>query len=176
MPPGKVIFSSERIQERVAALAGEINAAIPAGDSAGNLHVILTLKGAIFFGADLLRAMAREVSIGFTSASSYGEGTKSSGKVRLRIRDTGEITGRRVLIVEDIIDTGRTLETIVNAVREQSPASVYTVAFIDKPARREVDFEADFTGFPVEDIFIVGYGLDYAEAYRTLPGIHAFEP
>lgn len=172
MPPGKVIFSSERIQERVASLAGEINAAIPAAD----LHVILTLKGALFFGTDLVHAMAREVSVGFISASSYGGGTESSGKVRLRIRDAGEITGRHILIVEDIIDTGRTLETIVNAVKEQNPASVHTVAFIDKPSRREVDFEADFTGLPVDDIFIVGYGLDHAEAYRTLPGIHAFEP
>lgn len=176
MPPGKIIFSSERIQARVASLAGEINAAIPTGGPAGNLHVILTLKGALFFGVDLVRAMAREVSVGFISASSYGGGTESSGKVRLRIRDAGEITGRHILIVEDIIDTGRTLETIVNAINEQTPASVHTVAFIDKPSRREVDFEADFTGFPVEDIFIVGYGLDHAEAYRTLPGIHAFEP
>lgn len=176
MPPGKIIFSSERIQARVASLAGEINAAIPTGGPAGNLHVILTLKGALFFGVDLVRAMAREVSVGFISASSYGGGTESSGKVRLRIRDAGEITGRHILIVEDIIDTGRTLETIVNAINEQTSASVHTVAFIDKPSRREVDFEADFTGFPVEDIFIVGYGLDHAEAYRTLPGIHAFEP
>ncbi|MBT3349668.1 MAG: hypoxanthine phosphoribosyltransferase [Nitrospinaceae bacterium] len=172
MPLGEIIFSNEQIQARVAALAGEINAKL----RAENLHVILTLKGALFFGTDLIRAMNRELSVGFISASSYGGGTESSGQVQLRIRDAGEITGQQILIVEDIIDTGRTLETIVNAVGVQNPASVHTVAFIDKPARREVKFETDFTGFSVEDVFIVGYGLDYAEGWRSLPDIHAFKP
>ncbi|MDP6365482.1 MAG: hypoxanthine phosphoribosyltransferase [Nitrospinota bacterium] len=172
MALGKVIFSREDIDRRTAELACEINAFIPAG----KIHVIITLKGALYFGVDLIRALGRQVTIGFITASSYGDGTESSGEVLLKAKDTGEITARRVLIVEDIIDTGRTLEFVVNTIRSRKPASVHTVAFIDKPSRREVAIDADFVGFPVEDVFLVGYGLDYAEAYRELPCIRSFEP
>ncbi len=172
MAPGEVIFSEEDIAQRTAGLAREINAAIPDG----NLHVIITQKGALYFGVDLIRALGRRVTIGFITASSYGDGMESSGEVQLRSEDTGEITARRVLIVEDIIDTGRTLQSVVNTIRSRKPASVHTVAFIDKPARREVAIDADFVGFSAEDVFLVGYGLDHAEAYRELPCIRSFEP
>ncbi len=172
MAPGEVIYSEEDIAQRTAGLAREINAAIPDG----NLHVIITQKGALYFGVDLIRALGRRVTIGFITASSYGDGMESSGEVQLRSEDTGEITARRVLIVEDIIDTGRTLQSVVNTIRSRKPASVHTVAFIDKPARREVAIDADFVGFSVEDVFLVGYGLDHAEAYRELPCIRSFEP
>ncbi len=172
MAPGEVIYSEEDIAQRTAGLAREINAAIPDG----NLHVIITQKGALYFGVDLIRALGRRVTIGFITASSYGDGMESSGEVQLRSEDTGEITARRVLIVEDIIDTGRTLQSVVNTIRSRKPASVHTVAFIDKPARREVAIDADFVGFSAEDVFLVGYGLDHAEAYRELPCIRSFEP
>jgi hypoxanthine phosphoribosyltransferase len=172
MAPGEVIYSEEDIAQRTAGLAREINAAIPDG----NLHVIITQKGALYFGVDLIRALGRRVTIGFITASSYGDGMESSGEVQLRSEDTGEIAARRVLIVEDIIDTGRTLQSVVNTIRSRKPASVHTVAFIDKPARREVAIDADFVGFSVEDVFLVGYGLDHAEAYRELPCIRSFEP
>lgn len=179
MAPGEGIYSEEDIAQRTAGLAREINAAIPDG----NLHVIITQKGALYFGVDLIRALGRRVTIGFITASSYGDGMESSGEVQLRSEevqlrseDTGEIAARRVLIVEDIIDTGRTLQSVVNTIRSRKPASVHTVAFIDKPARREVAIDADFVGFSVEDVFLVGYGLDHAEAYRELPCIRSFEP
>jgi hypoxanthine phosphoribosyltransferase len=172
MAPGEVIYSEEDIAQRTAGLAREFNAAIPDG----NLHVIITQKGALYFGVDLIRALGRRVTIGFITASSYGDGMESSGEVQLRSEDTGEIAARRVLIVEDIIDTGRTLQSVVNTIRSRKPASVHTVAFIDKPARLEVAIDADFVGFSVEDVFLVGYGLDHAEAYRELPCIRSFEP
>ncbi|HBK78759.1 MAG TPA: hypoxanthine phosphoribosyltransferase [Nitrospinae bacterium] len=171
MPLGNVVISQEEIRRRTAALAREIETAIPDGD----LHVIITLKGGLFFGADLIRALRREVTLGFITASSYGGGTESTGKVLLKASDVGKITGRHVLIVEDIIDTGRTLEAVVGAIREQAPASVRTAALIDKPSRHKAPIDADFIGFPVEDVFLVGYGLDYAEKFRDLPDIRAFE-
>jgi len=167
---GDIIISQEEIRIRTAALALEIEAAIPDG----NLHVVITLKGGLFFGADLIRALGREVTIGFVSASSYGGGTISTGKVLLKINGASEITGRHVLIIEDIIDTGKTLEAVLGAIQEQAPASVRTAALIDKPLRRETSIDADFIGFQVKNVFLVGYGLDYAEKFRELPDIHSF--
>lgn len=172
MPTGRILFSEEQIRRRVAELSREIAEAVPSGD----FHVIITLKGALFFAVDLIRALGREVTIGFISASSYGSGTESAGEVALHLEEFGDVKGRHVLVVEDIIDTGRTLSAVTDALRDQDPASIRTVALIDKPARREVPIDADHVGFTTEDVFIVGYGLDSDQEYRTLPDIRAFIP
>ena len=163
-PEGEVLFTAEAIQRRVRELAGEINAAMPRGAP----HVVTVLKGALFFGADLIRAMAREMTLGFVSAQSYGAGTVSSGEVRLNLDALGQIAGREVLIAEDILDTGRTLSVLTEALKEKGAAAVRTCVLLDKPARREVPFTADHTGFTVPDHFLIGYGLDAAERWRWL--------
>ncbi len=172
MSAGKIVFTQDRIRRRTEEIAREIAGAIPGGD----LHVIVTLKGALFFAVDLIRALGREATLGFITASSYGGGTESSGEVDLRTEDIGEVAGRHVLIVEDIIDTGRTLKIAVAAIQSLGPASVRTAALIDKPSRREVEIDAEFTGFRVDDIFLVGYGLDCDQEYRTLPDIRSLGP
>jgi hypoxanthine phosphoribosyltransferase len=172
MSAGKIVFTQDQIRRRTEEIAREIDSAVPGGD----LHVIVTLKGALFFAVDLIRALGREATLGFITASSYGSGTKSSGEVKLRIEDIGEVGGCHVLIVEDIIDTGRTLKTVIAAIRTMGPASVRTAALIDKPSRREDEIDADFTGFRVDDIFLVGYGLDCDQEYRTLPDIRSLDP
>ncbi len=172
MTAGEILIPEEQIRRRVETLCQEISAAVPSGD----LHVIITLKGALFFAVDLVRALGREVTIGFITASSYGSGTKSSGEVHLRQEDIGEIAGRHVLIVDDIIDTGRTLLAVTEALRPHRPASIRTAVLIDKPARREAAIGVDYVGFTIGDIFVVGYGLDSGEEHRTLPDIRAFIP
>lgn len=172
MPLGEILISQDHIRRRVETLGREISAATPPG----NLHVVTTLKGALFFAVDLIRALGREVTVGFITASSYGSGTKSSGEVHLHQEDIGDVSGCHVLIVDDIIDTGRTLFAVSEAIRAHRPASIRTAALIAKPARRETVIDADYVGFTIDDIFIVGYGLDYDEMFRTLPDIHAFIP
>ncbi len=172
MSAGKILFTQDRIRRRTEEIAREIAGTFPEGD----LHVIVTLKGALFFAVDLIRALGREATLGFITASSYGGGTESLGEVELRLDDIGEVAGRHVLIVEDIIDTGRTLKTAVAAIQKLGPASVRTATLIDKPSRREVEIDADFTGFEVDDIFLVGYGLDCDQEYRTLPDIRSLAP
>ena len=172
MPVGEIFISENEIRRRVGALGREIGAAIPPGD----LHVIVTLKGALFFAVDLIRALGREITLGFITASSYGSGTKSSGVVQLHQEDIGEFAGRHLLIIDDIIDTGRTLLAVTEALRVHGPASIRTAALIAKPARREIAIEADYVGFTIDDIFVIGYGLDADEKYRTLPDIRTFSP
>lgn len=172
MPAGRILIPAERIRARVAELAQEIGAALPPGP----LHVVITLKGGIFFGVDLLRALGREASLGFLSAASYGEGTESAGEVRLDLENLGEVAGRNVLLLDDILDTGYTLAAAAEALHARRPASLRTCVLLDKPARRRVSVEADHAGFVVEDVFVVGYGLDRGEEYRTLPDIREYVP
>lgn len=172
MPLGDILISQTEIRRRVEVLGRQIGEAIPPGD----LHVIATLKGALFFAVDLVRALGREATLGFITASSYGSGTESSGKVLLHQEDIGEPAGRHLLVVDDIIDTGRTLLAVTESLRAHRPLSVRTAVLIGKPARREAAIEADYVGFTIDDIFVVGYGLDYDEKYRTLPDIHFFSP
>jgi hypoxanthine phosphoribosyltransferase len=129
------------------------------------------LKGAFMFLSDLVRAMKRPVTLDFMAVSSYAKGTTSSGEVRL-IKDLDYgLEGRNVIIVEDIVDTGLTLHYLQEILRARSPRTLRTACLLSKPSRRQIDVIVDFVGFTIEDRFVVGYGLDYAEQYRHLPEI-----
>lgn len=131
--------------------------------------VVCILKGSVVFFADLIRNMETPLTIDFMSVSSYGKGTKSTGELVVKKDLATDIAGRDVLIVEDIIDSGNTLYNLKKMLIGRMPASVNIVTLLDKPERREVPMEPEYTGFVIEDEFVVGYGLDYAEEYRNLP-------
>ena len=149
-------------------LAAEIEAAYPGTDE---IHLVGVLKGGFMFMADLVRAMGPRVTLDFIAVSSYAQSTRSSGEVRLlKDLDTG-LEGRRVVIVEDIVDTGLTLTYLQDILRARSPKSLRTACLLSKPSRRTVDVIVEHIGFSIEDKFVVGYGLDFAEKYRNLPYI-----
>jgi hypoxanthine phosphoribosyltransferase len=131
--------------------------------------VVCILKGSAIFFSDLIRNMKTSLTIDFMSVSSYGNGTKSTGELKIRNDLSTDITGRDVLIVEDIIDSGNTLYNLKKLLNSRAPASVNIVTLLDKPQRREVPIEPEYTCFVIEDEFVIGYGLDYAEEYRNLP-------
>lgn len=163
------VLSEEEIRKRVAALAQQISA-----DYSGKSLVLIgVLKGAFVFMADLIRQMSIPVEIDFIRASSYGHCSSSSGEVRLTEDIGTELKGRHVLIVEDILDTGLTIERLISCIASHEPLSVRVCACVDKKERRQKDFEADYVCFSLEEGFLVGYGLDYAEKYRYLPAIYA---
>lgn len=166
--PHKALISAERISTRVAELAQEISGDLEGIDM---LTVVCVLKGAFIFTADLVRQLSVPCRVEFIRASSYGEGRTSSGQVKLEHHETIELEGKHVLLVEDILDTGRTLSRIVAELEQQRPASMRVCALLDKPSRRIVPFEAHYTGFTIPDHFVVGYGLDADERYRELPFI-----
>jgi hypoxanthine phosphoribosyltransferase len=164
--PRNVLISADDIQKRVRELAEEINRDY-AEDA--QLHLVSVLKGAFVFLGDLIRAMNRAVSIDFMAVSSYGKSTSSSGEVRLlKDLDSG-LEGRNVIIVEDIVDTGLTLAYLQEILHARGPKSLKTACLLSKPSRRAVDVKVDYIGFTIEDRFVVGYGLDYADQYRNLP-------
>jgi hypoxanthine phosphoribosyltransferase len=140
-------------------------------DHPDGVHLICVLKGAFMFLADLARAIDGRVTLDFMALSSYGSSTKSSGQVQLlKDLDTG-LEGRDVVIVEDIVDTGLTLAYLQDILRARSPRHLRTACLLSKPSRRQVDVKVEYVGFTIPDDFVVGYGLDYAEAYRNLPYI-----
>ena len=141
-----------------------------------DLLVVGILNGAIVFCTDLMRQIDRQINIDFMSVSSYGEGTVSSGKVKVMKDLNGSIKGRNVLIVDDILDTGKTMLHLVDMQQQRDPASLKICVLLDKPARREEDIYADYVGYTIPDAFVVGYGLDYAEKYRNLPYIGVLDP
>lgn len=159
------MISAEQIQARVAELGREIDKKIPPGE----IVVIGVLKGAFVFMADLVRAIPRDMKCDFLTARSYGDATESSGTVQLAADLSAPIEGRHVLLVEDIVDTGLTLQYLLENLAARKPASLHVAALLSKPSRRRVQIEADFLGFEVPDKFIVGYGLDAAQKYRNLP-------
>lgn len=165
------MFTEEQIREKVAELGKQIE-----NDYKGEeILVVGILKGANVFTCDLIRQIDLDVKIDFMSVSSYGTGTESSGTVRiLKDLDT-DIKGRNVLIVEDIIDSGRTLSNLVKELQIREPKSLKLCTLLDKPSRRVVDVDVEYVGFEIEDKFIVGYGIDYAEKYRNLPYIGIVE-
>jgi hypoxanthine phosphoribosyltransferase len=164
--PKNVLISAADIQARVRELAQEIQRDYPADEG---LHLISVLKGGFIFLGDLIRAMNRQVSIDFMAVSSYGKNTSSSGEVRLlKDLDSG-LEGRHVIIVEDIVDTGLTLAYLQEILHARGPKTLRTACLLSKPSRRVVDVKVDYIGFTIEDRFVVGYGLDYAEQYRNLP-------
>ena len=168
----KARLTEEQIQGRIRELAAEIEAAY-AGDN--DIHFICVLRGGFIFMADLVRAMGPRATMDFIAVSSYGNQTRSTGEVRLlKDLDTG-IEGRDVIIVEDIVDTGLTLTYLQDILRARGPRSLRTACLLSKPSRRQVDVKVEYIGFEIEDHFVVGYGLDYAERYRNLPYIAVLE-
>jgi len=166
-----VLIGHDELAARVAALAEEIHRDFPGGQ----VHFICVLKGAVLFLADLIRAMNSKVTIDFLAVSSYGGGTTSSGEVRL-IKDLDfGLEGRDVIIVEDIVDTGLTLHYLQEILQARGPRTLKTACLLSKPSRRKIDVTVDYVGFTIEDRFVVGYGLDYAEQYRNLPYIGIIE-
>lgn len=165
------MFTEEQIREKVKEMGKRIE-----NDYKGEeLLVVGILKGANVFTCDLIRQIDLDVKIDFMNVSSYGEGTESSGTVRiLKDLDT-DIRNRNVLIVEDIIDSGRTLSNLVKELKIREPKSLKLCTLLDKPSRRVVDVDVEYVGFEIEDKFIVGYGIDYAEKYRNLPYIGIVE-
>jgi len=166
LPP--VMLTADQVQARIRELAREI-----ARDYGPNedLHLVAILKGAFLFLGDLIRAMDRNVTIDFMAVSSYAKGTTSSGEVRMiKDLDSG-LEGRNVIIVEDIVDTGLTLAYLQEILRARSPKTLRTACLLSKPSRRKVDVKVEYIGFTIEDRFVVGYGLDFAERYRNLPFI-----
>lgn len=164
------LISAERIAARVAELAAQIRA-----DYAGRRPLLLgVLKGAAFFTADLARALEMDVDLEFVRARSY-VGSRSGGDVSVSRMDDLKIAGRHVLLIEDIVDTGRTLSLLCGRLLDCEPASLALCTLLDKPGRREVPVRVDYAGFEIENQFVVGYGLDYEERYRHLPGVHLLE-
>ena len=165
-PP--VMLTEAQIQARIKELAGEILAHYGPGE---DVHLVCILKGAFLFLGDLIRAMDRHVTIDFMAVSSYAKGTTSTGEVRMvKDLDSG-LDGRNVIIVEDIVDTGLTLAYLQEILKARGPKTLRTACLLSKPSRRKVAVKVEFIGFTIEDRFVVGYGLDYAERYRNLPYI-----
>ncbi|MDQ6876492.1 MAG: hypoxanthine phosphoribosyltransferase [Candidatus Dormibacteraeota bacterium] len=166
----KAMISSERIAHRVRELGKQISEVYADIDTP--LVMVVILKGATVFAADLLRSLAIPAELEFMRAASYGSGT-SGGRLKLAHMVEGPLIGRHVLLVEDIVDSGRTVNAIAKRLRRLGPASLRLAALLDRPARREVEVQIDFTGFVIPDRFVIGYGLDYAGLYRELPGIYS---
>ena len=168
---GKVLFTEEQIQERAKELGAQISA-----DYAGEELIVLgTLRGAVMWMCDLLKRIDLDTKIDFVSASSYGSATQTSGVVRITRDVDMDLYQKNVLIVEDIVDTGTTLKYLKNYLGERNPKSVKICTMLDKPSRRRNDLTADYIGFEIDDLFVVGYGLDYDQKYRNLPYISYLE-
>jgi hypoxanthine phosphoribosyltransferase len=168
----RVLLDAATIQARIRELGSEIADAYRGQD----LLLISVLKGSIIFMADLIRAINIPHEIDFMATSSYGAGTRTSGVVRILKDLNKSIEGRNVLIVEDIIDSGNTLDYLVRILQERQPATLRIVTLLDKPDRREVITQVDWVGFSIPNDFVVGYGLDYNELYRNLPYIGVLKP
>lgn len=162
-----IVVSEEKIREAVKKTGQSLNEIYDGTP----LLLVSILKGAFVFLADLCREITVPCEIGFISAKSYYEGTSSSGDVTITMDLQQDISKYHVVIVEDIIDTGRTLKSVADKLRSRNPKSLRVITLLDKPSRREVEFNADMSLFTIPDLFVVGYGLDYAEYYRNLPYI-----
>ena len=168
-----ILVTEEQLQAKVAQLGARISQ-----DYAGkDLLLVSILKGAVVFMADLMRAVSIPCSIDFMVVSSYGgTNTETTGLVKIVKDLDADLTGKDVLIVEDVLDTGVTLSNLVPMLKMRNPSSVKICAILDKPARRKTDIAADYRGFEVPDAFVVGYGLDYDEKYRNLPYVGVLKP
>src|SRR5919201_4317077 len=162
----EILLSDAQIQKRVAELAADIRRDFP-----DDLHLVAVLKGAFMFLSDLVRHMNGRVSLDFMAVSSYAKQTTTSGEVRLLKDLDTTLEGRNVVIVEDIVDPGLTLNYLQEILRARGPRTLRTACLLSKPSRRQVDVKIEYVGFTIEDRFVVGYGLDYAEQYRNLPHI-----
>lgn len=167
----KVLVSEEDVCARIEELGRKISE-----DYAGKeVHLICVLKGGVFFMCDLAKRISVPVSMDFMSVSSYGDGTSSSGVVKI-VKDLDEsLEGKDVIVVEDIIDSGRTLSYLLDVLKKRNPNSMKLCTLLDKPERRVCEVKVDYVGFDIPDEFVVGYGLDYAQKYRNLPYIGVVE-
>ncbi len=171
MKIGNVMISQDELEKGVSRLAEEVNR-----DYRGKEVIVLgILKGCFVFMADLIKKLDCDVSVYFMEVSSYFDGTVSTGKIKIKKDIDVDIKGKDVLIVEDIIDSGNTLTQLKEILAEREPASVKICTLLSKPSRRQVELEADYTGFVIEDKFIIGYGLDCGERFRQLPYIAEVE-
>lgn len=167
----KVMISEEDVDKRIQELGKQISEAY----AGKQVHLICVLKGGVFFMCELAKRITVPVSMDFMSVSSYGEGTSSSGVVKIA-KDLDEpLEGKDVLVVEDIIDSGRTLSYLIEILKKRNPASIRLCTLLDKPERRVTDVKVDYVAFNIPDEFVVGYGLDYAQKYRNLPFIGVVE-
>ncbi len=165
------LISEEKIENRIREMAKQIEKDYEGKD----VLFICTLRGASFFACELAKRTNLPINIDFIAVKSYGMSSQSSGNVKM-IKDLDEdIAGKDVLVIEDIIDTGRTLSYLMDNLKKRNPASIKLCALLDKPARRVVPIDADYVGFKIEDLFVVGYGLDYAQKYRNLPFVGVVE-
>jgi len=169
----RILIDAHQIDARVGELATRISADYARSDG---LVLIGVLKGAFIFMADLTRRLSLPHRVDFIALSSYKKGAESQGAVRLIMDTRVDVSGRDVLIVEDIVDTGYTLEYLLRAFRARRPASLRACVLLSKPERRCVDVPVDYTGFTIPDEWLVGYGLDYADRFRTLPYIAVLKP
>lgn len=167
----KVLLSEEEVNEKIKQIGEQISK-----DYEGKeVHLICILKGGVFFTCELAKRMSVPVTMDFMSVSSYGDDTKSSGVVKI-VKDLDQpLTGKEVLIVEDIIDSGRTLSYLIDILKGRNPNSIRICTLLDKPERRVKDVKVDYSCFEIPDEFVVGYGLDYAQRYRNLPFIGVVE-
>jgi hypoxanthine phosphoribosyltransferase len=172
LTPLRALISAEAIATRIRQLASEIDADYPGDDP---VHLICVLKGGFVFLADLVRSMRRRVTLDFIAVSSYEKGTTSSGEVRFLKDLDVALDGKDVIIVEDIVDTGLTLNYLQGILRARGPRSLRTACLLSKPSRRKIDVPVEYIGFTIEDLFVVGYGLDYAGNYRHLRDISVLE-
>lgn len=168
----KILISEQEINDKVREMGKKISQEY----KDKNLLLVSVLKGSIVFMADLMRSIDIACNIDFMAVSSYGSGVKTSGVVKI-IKDLdSNVEGKDILIVEDILDSGKTLSYILDILHARNPSSIRICTLLDKPERRQVNLSADYTGFEVPDEFVVGYGLDYAEEYRNLPFVGVLKP
>lgn len=163
----RTLIPQARIQKRIAELAKEIRADFPTEP----LHLVGVLKGSVFFLTDLARQLSGEISIDFIAVSSYGNQTHTSGEVKLTRDLDSSIEGKIVIVVEDILDTGMTLQYLLRVFEQRKPRVLRVAVLLDKPERRVASVRADYVGFTIPNEFVVGYGLDYAERYRNLADV-----
>lgn len=167
----RILLPEEIVDKRICQIAEQISK-----DYQGKeIHLICVLKGGVFFMCELAKRLSVPVSMDFMALSSYGSSTESSGSITVKKELDENIEGKDVLVVEDIVDSGRTLKFLLEELRSRNPASVHLCTLLDKPDRRVVDIQADYTCFEIPDEFVVGYGLDYAQKYRNLPYIGVVE-
>lgn len=167
----KVLISEQDVDARIEEMGKQISE-----DYAGKqVHLICILKGSVFFTCELAKRITVPVSLDFMSVSSYGDGTQSSGRVKIAKDLDESLEGKDVIVIEDIIDSGRTLSYLMDVLEKRNPSSLKLCTLLDKPDRRVTDVKVDYVGFEIPDEFVVGYGLDYAQKYRNLPYVGVVE-
>ncbi|HIT28598.1 MAG TPA: hypoxanthine phosphoribosyltransferase [Candidatus Faecousia gallistercoris] len=168
----RILLSEDQIKARIAELGRELTA-----DYAGKNPIFIgVLKGVVMFFADMIRAIPLDCQIDFMAVSSYGGGTQSSGKIRIQKDISVDLAGRHVVILEDILDSGLTLSHTAAYLKTKGPASLKICTLLDKPDRRKAEVQADYVGFTIPNLFVVGYGLDFDENYRNLPYVGVLKP